>query len=58
MKEQYLVSVEARYVVTATSEAEAEAFAIAAAECCGVDAPGIYDRVDCRGTDLVCCTKE
>jgi hypothetical protein len=55
---KFLVSVEARYVVEAQSQDQAEALAIAAASCCGTRAPGIADSVDCRGTDLICCTRE
>lgn len=57
MKEEYLVSIEARYVVKASNETEAQAFAIAAASCCGVSAPGVADRVEVRGSDVVCCSK-
>lgn len=55
---KFLVSIEARYVVVAESEAQAEAFALAAANCCGVEARGVTDRVDCRGADMICCTVE
>ncbi len=58
MRQQYLVSVESRYLVKASSETEASAFALAAASCCGIVAPGIADRVDASGSDLICCTLE
>ena len=55
---EFLVSIDARYIVKAADETEAKAFAIAAASCCGVQAPGIADRVECRCSDLICCTCE
>lgn len=58
MRKRFLVSVESRYEVKADSELEAKAFAMAAAAGCGVEALGVSDRVDCRGSDVICCTEE
>lgn len=55
---KFLVSVEARYVVEAQSQDQAEVLALAAASCCGTRAPGVADSVDCRGADMICCTVE
>jgi hypothetical protein len=55
---EFLVSIESRYVVKADDETQAKALAMAAASCCGVEAPGIADCVECRGSDLICCTEE
>ena len=55
---KFLVSVEARYIVVAENEDQALAAALAAANACGIEAPGICDRVECRGADLICCTEE
>lgn len=58
MSKTYLVSVETRYLVTADNEAEAKAFALAAAACCGVEARGVQDRVSQRGSDIIDCSEE
>jgi hypothetical protein len=57
-KKLFLVSVEARYEVKADSEAQAKAFAIAAACACGVEARGVTDRVELRGSEVICCSEE